>query len=75
VLWLVRDRKLERHVVNVAQVVNGYALIPAAQSGLQVGDRVVTSPLATELSGQAVRLIEDVEQDQEATDASPDTGK
>lgn len=74
VLWLVRDRKLERHVVNVAQVVNGYALIPAAQSGLRVGDRVVTSPLATELSGQSVRLLDDAEKDSAATDSPPEKG-
>jgi multidrug efflux pump subunit AcrA (membrane-fusion protein) len=73
VLWVVREGKLERHVVNVARVVDGFALIPAAQSGLHAGDRVVTSPLATELSGQPVRLLEDAENDQEATDASPET--
>ena len=60
VLWLVRgpegDRKLERRTVNVARIVNGFALIPAASSGLKSGDLVVTSPLATELSGQQVQL-------------------
>lgn len=56
VLWLVRDGKLERRNVNVARVVNGLALIPAAQSGLQAGDLAVTSPLTTELSGQPVRI-------------------
>ena len=60
VLWLVRDGKLARQSVNVARVVNGFALIPAASSGLKPGDLVVTSPLATELSGQRVRLHEEV---------------
>jgi len=56
VLWLVRDGKLVRQTVSVARVVNGFALIPAASSGLKIRDLVVTSPLATELSGQPVRL-------------------
>ncbi|MFT5093275.1 MAG: multidrug efflux pump subunit AcrA (membrane-fusion protein) [Porticoccaceae bacterium] len=67
VLWLVRgpegDRKLKRLKVNVARVVSGFALISAASSGLQPGDKVVTSPLATELSGQLVRLPGDGEDD------------
>ena len=73
VLWLVRgpkgDRKLERKTVNVARVVNGFALIPAASSGLKSGDPVVTSPLATELNGQPVRLPDD-----EVKDVSTTTG-
>jgi multidrug efflux pump subunit AcrA (membrane-fusion protein) len=56
VLWLFRDGKLVRQTVSVARVVNGFALIPAASSGLKIRDLVVTSPLTTELSGQPVRL-------------------
>ena len=69
VLWLVRDGKLVRQMVKVARVVNGFALIPATTSGsgLHAGDLVVTSPLATELSGQPVRLKG------KATDAKPAT--
>ena len=67
VLWLVRgpegDRKLKRLKVNVARVVSGFALISAASSGLQPGDKVVTSPLATEVSDQLVRLPGDGEDD------------
>jgi len=73
VLWLVRDGKLERHVVSVARVVNGYALIPATGSGLQAGDQVVTSPLATELSGQPVRLLEESEPE-DSESVTPQTG-
>jgi multidrug efflux pump subunit AcrA (membrane-fusion protein) len=73
-LWLVRDGKLERHTANVARVVNGFALIPASTSGLQAGDLVVTSPLATELSGQSVRLRDEgkaaVDQELDQTPAS-----
>lgn len=56
VLWLVRDGKLERRTVNVARIVNGFALIPEVRSGLRAGDLAVTSPLTTELSGQPVRM-------------------
>lgn len=69
VLWLVRDGKLVRQTVRVARVVNGFALIPAASSGLKIRDLVVTSPLATELSGQPVRL-----HDAEVEDVSTTTG-
>ena len=69
VLWLVRDGKLGRQTVNVARVVNGVALIPAASSGLKPGDLVVTSPLATELSGQSVRLHDEVTDNSEAADS------
>ena len=67
VLWLVRDGKLVRQTVKVARIVNGFALIPATSSGLVPGDLVVTSPLATELSGQPVRLHD------EAVEATPTT--
>ena len=69
VLWLVRDGKLVRQTVNVARVVNGFALVPAASSGLKPGDLVVTSPLATELSGQSVRLHDEVTDSSEAADS------
>ncbi|MDA1164804.1 MAG: HlyD family efflux transporter periplasmic adaptor subunit [Planctomycetota bacterium] len=59
VIWLVRDGKLERRVAKVARFFNGFALIPATGSGLVAGDRVVTSPLATELSGQPVQTVND----------------
>ena len=77
VLWLVRDGKLNRQVVSVARVVNGFALIPAATSDLHAGDRVVTSPLATELSGQPVRVRDETSQgkaniDQAVTGSNPD---
>ena len=69
VLWLVRDGKLVRQTVNVARVVNGFSLIPAASSGLKIRDLVVTSPLATELSGQPVQL-----HNEELEDVSMSTG-
>ena len=69
VLWLVRDGKLVRQTVNVARVVNGFSLIPAASSGLKISDLVVTSPLATELSGQPVQL-----HNEELEDVSMSTG-
>jgi RND family efflux transporter MFP subunit len=72
VLWLVRDGKLERQTVNVARVVDGFALIPAASSGLKPGDLVVTSPLATELSGQSVRLKSEAKNDQASAESNPD---
>lgn len=72
VLWLVRDGRLERHTVNVARVVNGQALIPAASSDLQAGDLVVTSPLATELSGQPVRLHSEQQNEDESLQKTPD---
>ncbi len=74
VLWLVRDGKLERRTVNVARVVKGFALIPATSSGLKPGDLVVTSPLATELSGQPVRLHDDVTKETSNTDPNFDPG-
>lgn len=55
VLWLVRDGKLERHEVSIAQTTRGVALIPAIDSGLTDTDQVVVSPLSTEVSGQQVR--------------------
>jgi hypothetical protein len=72
VLWLVRDGKLFRQTVKVARVVNGLALIPAASSGLKVGDLVVTSPLATELSGQPVRLHGEVKEATTTTETKPE---
>jgi len=69
VLWLVRDGKLVRQTVSVARVVNGFALIPAASSGLKAGDLVVTSPLATELSGQPVRLHDEAKDETTTTGA------
>ena len=72
VLWLVRDGKLVRQMVKVARVVNGFALIPATTSGsgLHAGDLVVTSPLATELSGQPVRLKGKATDEKPATDGN-----
>ncbi|NQV23461.1 MAG: HlyD family efflux transporter periplasmic adaptor subunit [Rhodopirellula sp.] len=76
ILWLVRDGKLERHTANVARVVNGFALIPATKSGLQPGDLVVTSPLASELSGQPVRVHrEDKVSVFQEPDQTPASGK
>jgi multidrug efflux pump subunit AcrA (membrane-fusion protein) len=55
IVWRVRDGKLERLKVEIAQVTNGNALVPLLGETLAVGDHVVISPLATETSGQAVR--------------------
>lgn len=55
IVWCVRAGKLERLEVEIAQVVDGHAIVPALGKSLQLGDHVVVSPLATETSGQLVR--------------------
>jgi multidrug efflux pump subunit AcrA (membrane-fusion protein) len=57
VVWRVRHGKLERLEVEIAQVVDGHALVPDFGETLAEGDHVVVSPLATETSGQRVREI------------------
>ena len=54
-VWKVENGILERLEIEVARVADGVALVPEPGSGLRAGDRIVTSPLTTETSGQRVR--------------------
>lgn len=66
VVWAVADGKLVRKKVEVAasddQLVIAYQQKgPAADNGLQEGDQIVVSPLATPVEGMKVTLLEEFE--------------
>jgi multidrug efflux pump subunit AcrA (membrane-fusion protein) len=55
VVWCVRDGKLVRTPLTIAQSTDKLVLVDALGSGLQAGDRVVVSPLQTAFTGLEVR--------------------
>lgn len=58
-VWVRRDRELRIRTVEVARLEAGFALIHAASGGVQPGDRVVVSPLASVRDGMPVREASD----------------
>lgn len=54
-VWVIRDKTLRIVPVEVARVERSHALIHVSKSDLQVGDRVVVSPLAAVSDGMKVR--------------------
>ncbi len=54
-VWVIRDGVLKIVPVEVARVERSHALIHAGKAGLQVGDKVVVSPLSAVSDGMKVR--------------------
>jgi multidrug efflux pump subunit AcrA (membrane-fusion protein) len=55
VVWRVRNGKLERVALRIAQSIEDAVLVDAEGSGLQAGDRLVVSPLQAAFTGLEVR--------------------
>ncbi|MEZ6059274.1 MAG: HlyD family efflux transporter periplasmic adaptor subunit [Planctomycetaceae bacterium] len=53
-VWAVRDGLLEILSVSVAETIGDVAVVRSADTGLQPGDRVIVSPLASVANGMAV---------------------
>ena len=56
-VWVVREGKLEILDVQLARTMEDYVLVEQREDGLQDGDAVVVSPLASVSDGMQVRIL------------------
>jgi len=71
-VWVMKDRKLAIHDVEIAFQNEDYAFV---RSGLETGDKVITNDLASVVSGARLRLESDTEEPApESTDLAKGDG-
>ena len=56
-VWVIRDRQLHIQTVEVAHANDPFVLVRRQQTGLQPGDKVITSPLAIVKNGMSVKEL------------------
>ncbi|MGB7345707.1 MAG: HlyD family efflux transporter periplasmic adaptor subunit [Pirellulaceae bacterium] len=61
VIWTVADGKLVRKEIDIATSVSTFVIAYQNPQGIQAGDQIVVSPLATPIDGMPVTLLADHE--------------
>ncbi|MEO1527184.1 MAG: HlyD family efflux transporter periplasmic adaptor subunit [Planctomycetota bacterium] len=56
-VWLMRDEKLEMQTIRIARIQDGNAFIDMTDSALQVGDRIVSSPVPNARNGLPISIL------------------
>lgn len=74
-VWLIRNDELAMETIRIARIEQGQAYIDMTDSPLQIGDRIVSSPVPNARNGLPVSLMTDKPKRRPKAAQSPDSRK